>query len=76
MEQEPKILTAKAKMILESYDDLLKYIVEKETNDISKARINVSSEFDLMKQYYTNEGIKQGLQRMIQKLNELASKNE
>ena len=73
MEQDPKILTAKAKMVLEQYDDLLKYIIEKEMDLISKTRIEAGTEFELVKKYYANEGIKEGLRRILQKINELAS---
>lgn len=74
MTEEPKLLTAKARMILEQYDDLLKHIIEKEMDLISKTRIEAATEFELVKKYYTNEGIKEGLRRVSQKINEMASK--
>lgn len=74
MEQESKILIAKAKRILEEYDDVLKYIIEREMDVISKTRIDASTDFELAKKYYNLEGIKEGLRRVSQKLNELASK--
>ncbi len=75
MIEDSKILKSKALMVLEGYDDLLKYIIEKEMDIISKTRIEAATEFELTKKYYTNEGIKEGLRRLSQKLNELASKN-
>lgn len=75
MTEDLKILKSKALMLLEQYDDLLKYIIEKEMDLISKTRIEAATEFELVKKYYTNEGIKEGLRRITQKLNEIASKN-
>jgi hypothetical protein len=74
MTYDPKILSAKAKMILEQYDDLLKYIIETESDIISKTKIDASTEYELTKKYFTGEGVKEGFRIIMQKLNNLASK--
>ena len=73
MNQDPKQLKSKARMVLEQYDDLLKYIIEKEIDKISKSPITASSEFDFIRQYFFNEGIKEGLRKISQELNKMAS---
>ena len=75
MQIDPRILKAKSKRIIEDADEILRYIVEEETKKVMKETISAESEFDLAKKHYQREGIKEGLKRFVQALNELASRN-
>ena len=72
---EQKILRAKSLHILKENEDILKFIIESEIQSISKTKIEAESEFDLVKKYYHNQGIIDGMRRFMQKLNEYASKD-
>lgn len=72
---DPRQLKAKSKRLLEEYDDLLKFIVESESNEIGAASNSGENEFEVMKKVFMNEGIKEGLRRFIQKLNKFASQD-
>lgn len=75
MEFDPRQLKAKCKRMVEDNLEILEYIVKDEITKISNPKIDASSEFELTKKYFTNEGIKEGLRRFVQKLNEYASKD-
>jgi len=72
---DPRLMKAKSKRIIEDNEDILKSILEKEIEDITRAGIVADSEFDLVKKYYMTEGIKEGLRRFVQRLNDWASKD-
>jgi hypothetical protein len=69
-----KYLKARCQNILREYDDILKFILEEEIKRINLTPLTADSEFETLKKVYINEGIKQGLRSLIQKLNEYASK--
>lgn len=68
-ELNPRELKAKCMMILQNYDEVVKFIAEKEIEEINKSKIEGENEFEIMKKVFTNEGIKEGLRKFIQKLN-------
>ena len=72
---DPKLAKSKAMHLLKENEDLLKDVIEKEREKIERTRIEAESEFDLLKRYYLNEGIKEGFRILMQKLNEAASKD-
>lgn len=72
---EQKILRAKSLHILKENEDILKFIIDSEIHSISKTKIEAENEFDLVKKYYHNQGIIDGMRRFMQKLNEYASKD-
>ena len=72
---ENRVLSAKCRRIVEDNRDVLDYVL-KEVIDGTFSKINADSEFDLLKKYYTNEGIKEGAKEFVRKLNEYASKLE
>ena len=59
--------------LLKEYDDLFKYLVEIEFARVEKTKIDASTDFELARKYYENEGVKEGLRRFMQKLNQWAS---
>ena len=74
IEGDLRRLKSKAKFIVEDHDELIKYIIETEIEKVNSGKIGAENNFDLTKKYFTNEGIKEGLRRFSQKLNEIASK--
>lgn len=75
MNIEPKILKAKCKRIVEDNSDILKMIVDEESAKIFSSKLGAESEFELTKNYFFNEGIKEGMRKFVQLLNEYASKD-
>ena len=71
--EDLRIVKAKSKMLVDQYDDIIKYIIEQEMEKINSGKIGAENQFDLTKKYFTNEGIKEGLRRFSQRLNEIAS---
>ncbi len=72
---DPKLAKSKALHLLKENDDFLKGIAEEIKIEVSSPKIEAETEFDLARKYYFNEGIKEGVRRFIQKINEYASRN-
>ena len=61
--------------ILRQFDDILKMIVKDETEKLATSSLIGENEFETLKKVFTIEGEKAGMRKVLQKLNEYASKN-
>lgn len=68
-------LKSKCMEILRQFDDVLKMIVNDEISKINSSAVNGEDSFQIVKKVFTNEGMKEGMRKILQKLNEYASKD-
>lgn len=71
---EDKVLRGKCLRIVQDHGDVLQYILESETAEINNINLKGDTEFDVIKKVYENEGLKEGMRRIIRKINHYASK--
>lgn len=67
-----KIKQAKCRNLLKDYEDLLKSIIDEEETRLFKGFVLGDSEFEILKNTLFNAGVREGMRRILAKLNEYA----
>ena len=70
MQLTDKQLKAKAQLILREHEDILKYIIEEEKNALNREDFDGKTQFEIAKKAIKHQGIKQGMEKVLRKLNE------
>ena len=71
--EKDKLLQAKCRNLVADYDDILKYIIELEEQKMSKDNTLGNSEFEIIKNSIFNAGIKEGMRKILAKINEISN---
>ena len=64
-----KEIQAKSRNLLKEYEDLLKYIIEEEEKELAKDNKIGNNQFEIIKDVIFKAGIKEGMRRVLAKLN-------
>ena len=73
---DSKLLKAKSQRLLQEFEDVLVLVVKTEVEDLDKMSRKGENEFEVVTRAYETEGIKKGLNRFMQRLNQWASKEQ
>lgn len=68
-----KILQSKCRNLIAEYDDILKYIIKLEQEKMNKDNTLGDSEFEIVKNSIFNAGIREGMRKILAKINELSN---
>lgn len=73
---DSRVLKSKSQRLLQEYEDVLTLVVTTELEELEKMSRRGENEFDVVSKVYEAEGMKKGLNRFMQRLNQWASKEQ
>jgi len=68
---EDKFLQAKCRNLLREYDEVLKFIIAEEERKMKPEKLG-TTEFEILKDAIFNSGVREGMRKILAKVNELA----
>ena len=71
MEQD-KLLQSQCRNMLKDYEEVLIRIIQEEKKGVEKLPVTAKTEYELVKNFWFAEGIKEGMQRLFAGINKRA----